>query len=259
MSVFIGIDIGSRNTKLVAFDAVLNKILHSAISESGVNSQHTVKVMFEQTLDVLQLTEQDVSKIYTTGYGRKVFKTDKTVSEIRCHAMGVQFYVPEVKTIIDIGGQDSKLISLDENKHIKDFIMNDKCAAGTGRFLEMVALRLGVRCEELSNLASFSRNKIHLTNTCVVFAESEIVGMIAEGASSSDLARAVNVSIAERITAQLNQLGCKPPVVFTGGVALNSDLGDLISKQIGNDVLLPPHPEITGALGAAIIAARDVG
>jgi len=257
MSVFLGIDIGSRNTKLVAYNDILKKILHSGIAESGVNPQNTVHVLFEQALDALKLTEQDISKIYTTGYGRKLFKTDKTVSEIRCHAMGVLFYYPEVRTIIDIGGQDSKLISLDENKHIKDFILNDKCAAGTGRFLEMVALRFGVYCDELSNLASRSLHTIHLTNTCVVFAESEIVGMISEGISASDLARAVNVSIAERISAQLNQLDWKPPVVFTGGVALNSDLRELISRQIGNDILLPPKPEITGALGAALIAASD--
>lgn len=258
MNISIGIDIGSRNTKLVAFDSSTQKIAYSDVCDTGVHPLKTVEHLLQETIDTLHIRHKDIIKTYTTGYGRKLYPSDKAVSEISCHARGVQFFCPQAGAIIDIGGQDSKIISLDEKGHILDFVMNDKCAAGTGRFLEMVALRLGVGCDELSNLASGSNQSLHLNNTCVVFAESEIVGLIAEGKSPSDIARAIHLSIAERITAQLNQLKWQPPLVFTGGVALNKDLGNILSQLNGVEIIIPAHPEITGALGAAIIASNEV-
>ncbi len=258
MTLYIGIDIGSRNTKLVVYDSSLKQILFNNVCDTGVHPLQTVNNMLTEAMNTLHIEPKDIFKTYSTGYGRKLIKADKSVSEISCHAQGVLFFYPEARSIIDIGGQDSKIICLEENGHILDFVMNDKCAAGTGRFLEMVALRLGVGCDKLSELAASAVNDLHLNNTCVVFAETEIVGLIAEGKSSSDIARAIHLSISERITAQLNQLKWQPPLVFTGGVALNSDLGATLSKLNCTQILIPPDPEITGALGAAIIAAKSV-
>ncbi len=257
MKYALGIDIGSRNTKLVLLDAKTSDIAFSTFADSGINPVGTVSTLFAQALNSLHCIDTDIVLSCITGYGRNLMKADKVVSEISCHALGVQFYHPNVRTIIDIGGQDSKTISLDENGHIIDFVMNDKCAAGTGRFLEMVAMKLGITCDKLDKTAAESNQDFHLSSTCVVFAESEIIGLIAKGVSAADIARSVHLSISDRIISQLNQLAWKPPLVFTGGVALNNDLKSIFSKNLNTDVIVPPEPELTGALGAALIALRE--
>ncbi|MBM4400037.1 MAG: 2-hydroxyglutaryl-CoA dehydratase, partial [Candidatus Cloacimonetes bacterium] len=138
-----------------------------------------------------------------------------------------------------------------------DFLMNDKCAAGTGRFLEMVAMRLDIPCSELSNLASQSSNDIRLNSTCVVFAESEIIGLISQNISSADIARAVHLSVCDRVVSQVNQMKWENPVVFTGGVALNSDIKRVLSDILKTDIITPPEPELTGAIGAMLVALND--
>lgn len=257
MAIYFGIDIGSRNIKLAAVESSGLKILYADVTETGVNPKHTTESALNRAYQILQIKREDIAALYSTGYGRKLVTADKTLSEISCHTQGVLFNLPETRSIIDIGGQDSKIIGIDTNGQINDFVMNDKCAAGTGRFLEMVAMRLGVSCSELSDLAAKSNSDINLSSTCVVFAESEIIGLTADGVNPSDIARAVHLSIAGRIIAQLNQLDWKTPVVFTGGVAYNHDLHSLLAKQLGCDVLLPPDPELTGALGAALIAVKE--
>lgn len=257
MQYCIGIDIGSRNTKIVVLDTSKRQIAFSDYSDTGINPIETVDVLLEKAKSILEFSNEDIARTYCTGYGRNMINSDKVISEISCHSYGIIYENPEVRTIIDIGGQDSKIISLDDNHHILDFAMNDKCAAGTGRFLEMIALRIGVPCSELSNLASQSNILINLNNTCVVFAESEIIGLIAKGMQASDIARAVNLSIASRIKSQLNQLHWKSPVAITGGVAFNDDLRRIIGNLINTKLLMPTNPEITGALGAAIIAAKE--
>lgn len=254
--VYIGLDIGSRNLKLVIINAQDKHILYSDVRETGIDPKATINTMLRHATHTLKIAETDIAALYSTGYGRKLASSDKTVSEISCHAKGVQYALPEARTIIDIGGQDSKIISIGENKLIRDFVMNDKCAAGTGRFLEMVAIRLGITCPELSALAAQSSKSINLSSTCVVFAESEIIGLTAEGDKPSDIARAVHLSIAGRIIAQINQLHWETPVVFTGGVAFNHDLHQIIAGMLGCEVIIPPNPELTGALGAALIAAE---
>ncbi len=249
----LGIDIGSRNTKLAIYDQESRILLFSALTATEVNPLHSLQALLAKAEQACPLPEIAAC----TGYGRKLYSNKaKVLSEISCHAAGVLHFVPQARTVIDIGGQDAKIIALTPEGKVRDFVMNDKCAAGTGRFLEMTALRLDCPLDQLSSLAADSTRELRISSTCVVFAESEIVGMIAENVDPSDIARAVHVSIAKRILAQISALDHEPPVVFTGGVALNSDLRDCLARQLGTKVLLPTLPGITGALGAAILAAR---
>ncbi len=253
-----GIDIGSRNTKVAVWDIQRQCMLLSDYCDTGVNPQNTVRKLFEFIMAKIPDYSNQNLALYATGYGRNIIESTKTLSEISCHARGCHYLLPECFTIIDIGGQDCKVISLDTMGKVSDFAMNDKCAAGTGRFLEMVALKLEVPCSELSGLAAKSILELSLSSTCVVFAESEIIGLIASHHNPEDIARAVNLSIAQRIVSQVNQLNWLPPIAFTGGVAFNEDLKRLLEQKLCCLIQTPPNPEITGALGAAILAAESL-
>ncbi|MBW6514465.1 MAG: 2-hydroxyglutaryl-CoA dehydratase [Candidatus Syntrophosphaera sp.] len=251
----LGIDIGSRNTKIVIFDPGQQKILFSGWSGTDVNPLVSLQRLLDEALR--QTGSSSFAATGCTGYGRKLYQQPaRIVSEISCHAAGVLFSHPEAKTIIDIGGQDSKIITLGEDGRVRDFVMNDKCAAGTGRFLEMTALRLECPLEELSRLAEQATQEPRISSTCVVFAETEIIGLIAQNESAANIARAVHESIAGRVLIQLSSLEFHPPVVFTGGVAQNSDLANCLAQRLGMEIAVPPDPEITGALGAALMVAR---
>ncbi|MCB5247602.1 MAG: acyl-CoA dehydratase activase [Candidatus Cloacimonetes bacterium] len=253
--ITLGIDIGSRNTKIVIFDPQKRSLVFSGCVATEVNPLRSVENLLVRAEDQTGL--KDFAAAACTGYGRKLWKTKaRVLSEISCHAAGVLYYQPEAKTIIDIGGQDSKIITVSGEGKVSDFVMNDKCAAGTGRFLEMTALRLDCSLDELSSLAAASSLVLDISSTCVVFAESEIVGMVADNSAPADIARAVHNSIAERILTQISALEYQPPVVFTGGVALNADLVGCLSRQLDTPISVPPSPELTGALGAAILAAQ---
>lgn len=251
--ITLGLDIGSRNTKLVIYNSDDRSILFANWISTEVNPLASVESLLAQAL--AQTGSETPGTAASTGYGRKLWKHGRVLSEISCHAAGVRHFHPEARTIIDIGGQDAKIITLAADGKVRDFVMNDKCAAGTGRFLEMTALRLDCTLDQLSQLASLSTAALNISSTCVVFAESEIVGMIAENAAPADIARAVHNSIASRVLTQISALAFEPPVVFTGGVALNNDLVACLARQLQLPVGVPPSPEITGALGAAILAA----
>jgi len=257
MQYCIGIDVGSRNTKLAILRLNDKKIIHLDYTDSGIQPAKTVITLIEKAKSIQRFKNSDIALIYSTGYGRNVVKSDKVISEITCHTFGVQHYYPDARTIIDIGGQDYKIISINAERHISDFLMNDKCAAGTGRFLEMVAMRLDIPCTELSNLASQSSIDRRLNSTCVVFAESEIIGLISQNISSADIARAVHLSVCDRVVSQVNQMNWENPVVFTGGVALNSDIKRVLSDILKTDIITPPEPELTGAIGAMLVALND--
>lgn len=249
----LGIDIGSRNTKIALFDQDAATMLFSAYRATDVSAVRGVELLCDEMTKTTGRLE--IAKSCVTGYGRKQYNKASVIkSEIVCHAAACHYFFPTAKTVIDIGGQDSKIISLNEDGSVKDFLMNDKCAAGTGRFLEMTAMRLMCDLNQLSEYASRSDKSIPLSSTCVVFAESEIIGLLAEGNTVENIARAVNMSIARRIYAQMAPLQCEEPYVFTGGVAQGKDLAACLSKLLNSQVLLPPDPEITGALGAAILA-----
>lgn len=255
MSITVGIDLGSRLSKIVIVKN--DKSIYHDINDTGVNPQKTAEQLLNEALRESDLNRAEIDGIFSTGYGRNIVPfADKRVSEISCHAKGVNYFFPNAKTVIDIGGQDSKAILLGNNGKVIDFVMNDKCAAGTGRFLEVAANILEITVEDLQKVSLQSKEDIDINSTCVVFAESEIIGLIAAGKKSGDIVKAIHNSIARRIKNLLAQLSWQSPVIFTGGVAKNDGMIKAISKTLREEVLVPENSLITGALGAALLAAE---
>ncbi|MBM4403651.1 MAG: 2-hydroxyglutaryl-CoA dehydratase [Candidatus Cloacimonetes bacterium] len=256
MKYCAGLDIGSRNTKLVIWDDLNRTILFSRFLTTGMTPLESVQILFRMLQEEHGFSAAEIRSVFVTGYGRHLYQpSTKTITEISAHAIGVRYFHPDCRTIIDIGGQDAKIITLDSHGGVNDFVMNDKCAAGTGRFLEMTAMRLHCTCDELADLAAYRDQDISLTTTCVVFAESEIIGLVATGQTAPNIAHAVHTSIARRIHTQMAALAILEPIVFTGGVALNRDIGLCLERELQIPILSPPDPEITAALGAAILAS----
>lgn len=249
----IGIDVGSTTSKIVLFDYSQMKIVDWNYTATGVTPKKTANKLFQDILAKNGLNKVDY--VVSTGYGRKLvdFK-DKISSEIICHARGLSFLNPEIRTVIDIGGQDSKVIVIDDNHKVVDFVMNDKCAAGTGRFLEVVATILETSVEDLSDLAFMAEEEIDIDSTCVVFAESEIIGMIAKGYSRQTIVKAVHKSIAKRIINQVHSLNWQAPLAFTGGVSFNKSMKKILEEMLELPLYTYETPIITGALGASLIA-----
>jgi predicted CoA-substrate-specific enzyme activase len=195
------------------------------------------------------------SRIVATGYGRHLaaqhFASD-AITEIKAHALGARHFFPRCRTVLDVGGQDAKAISLDEAGKVAQFQMNDKCAAGTGRFLEIMATSLCIPLAEFGSRALQGADEIKVTSMCAVFAESEVVSLKNQGASPRDIARAVHLSVAERLISMLHRVGFDESVVFTGGVARNIAVVELLREKLEIDVLVPEEPDIVGALGAAL-------
>ena len=244
--ITIGIDVGSLTTKAVVYDG---KILGTFISRSGHQFERAGIDVFNKVLNIAGVKKEDIDYILSTGYGRYSlpFTNDK-VTEITAHARGVNFFYPNVRTIIDIGGQDSKAMRV-QNGQVKDFMMNDKCAAGTGRFIEVMAKALSVNSlDEMGKLSLQSKNPAQISSMCTVFAESEVISLFAEKKYSKvDIIAGIHNSIAKRIGGLVRRLGkIEEDVAFVGGVA----------KNIGVKIVSPEgdYPQLTGALGAAIIA-----
>ncbi|GAI41893.1 unnamed protein product, partial [marine sediment metagenome] len=208
-------------------------------------------------LDKIGKSEDDVDYIVSTGYGRRAFSSDKALPEIICHARGTKALFPVVRTIIDIGGQDSKVIQLDEAGMVVRFEMNDKCAAGTGRFLEVLTERiLNLPIEELGPLSLKSQNPSTLSSVCTVFAESEVLSLLSEHKAREDIAYGISKAIARRVVGMGTggQVSYNEPIVFSGGVARNIGVVKAIEEELGKKVITPEEPQITAALGAAILA-----
>ena len=255
--ITIGIDLGSRMSKIVVLND--DKIIYSNVVDTGVNPKKVAELLLNNALKETSISKSDVTNIYSTGYGRNIVPfSDKRISEISCHAKGANYFFPKARTIIDIGGQDSKIILADEHGHVKDFIMNDKCAAGTGKFLEVTATTLETTIDELGDISQTSNEKVNINSTCVVFAESEIIGLIAEGLEKPDIINAVHRSIAKRTKNLASQLHWQKPIVFTGGVAKNKGMQIAISEIMGTEMIVPDNSFITGALGAAIFAKENI-
>jgi predicted CoA-substrate-specific enzyme activase len=253
-----GIDAGSRTIKVVLMDASSRQVLAEEITNQGIKQSELTEKLFDEALKKSNVKKQDVACIVATGYGRNAVDiADTTITEITCHGVGVHHLVPQVRTVIDIGGQDSKLIRLDKGGKVRDFVMNDRCAAGTGRFLEIIAKRLNIELESFGKMAAKSKTLIPISNTCVVFADTEITGLLASGASQDDIAAGVQNSIASRIASMAGR-GVEPPVVFTGGVALVPDMNKALQAALAQNVTISPDPQMTGAIGAAILAARQL-
>ncbi|MHC4167934.1 MAG: acyl-CoA dehydratase activase [Planctomycetota bacterium] len=253
-----GIDAGSRAIKIVLIDAGSMQVVAKGLADQGVEQDKLVSELFEQVLKNDGISRKDITAIVATGYGRNAISiADTTITEITCHAAGVHHLVPQAMTVIDIGGQDSKLLRLDASGKVRDFAMNDRCAAGTGRFLEVVAQRLDTELRSLGRMAAASKNPAAISSMCVVFAETEITGLLASGTASADIVAGVQTAIAERIIAMAGRVA-EPPVIFTGGVAMISGMDAALQTALGQVVTVSPDPQMTGALGAAILASRQV-
>lgn len=251
-----GIDAGSRSIKVAVFNLDTANLVGTGITDQGVAQAQLAEELYERTLHQAGLEREDVHAVVATGYGRQgiAFATT-TITEITCHARGVHHLAPDARTIIEIGGQDSKVILLEAGGRVRDFAMNDRCAAGSGRFLEVVASRLGVDLASLGDLSRDCQRPVVISSTCVVFAETEIIGLLAEGVSVADIAAGVQSAIAGRVATMAGRT-MAPPIYFTGGVALQTGMIQALERTLSCPIHVAPEPQFTGALGAALLAAR---
>jgi predicted CoA-substrate-specific enzyme activase len=250
--LFGGIDIGSTMTKVVitAEEDIVSSLVKSTTPEQRLLAYSAM----EEALEHEHIPFNDISCIIATGYGRiNVPFADKQVTEITCHTRGVAKLIPNVRTIIDIGGQDCKGIKVEGNRP-GNFVMNDKCAAGTGRFLEITARALGVPLEEMGPLSLTSTNAIEISSTCTIFTEQEVVSKLAHGIPLNDILNGLHQAIATRIYRLVNRLKIEREVVITGGGAKNIALIKALENKMKLPAVVPDNPLITGALGAALIA-----
>ncbi len=239
-----GLDVGSRTIALVMYD---DGVLDSVVIDTGVEPLQQCRQL---------LAGRSYERLVVTGYGRHLVASvlkGEVVSEIGAYAAGANYLYPDCGTVIDIGGQDSKVISLDDGGLVRKFEMNDRCAAGTGKFLEVMASTLEVSIGELGELALGASKVVQINSLCTVFAESEVVSLIARGEESSAIALALHQAIATRIVGMAKRVGVKPRVVFAGGVAQNRCLHQLLSDKLGVDITVPGEPQVVGALGAALL------
>ena len=254
---FLGVDIGSLSCDSVLIDENQN-ILASGVVPTGAKNREAIARVTAEVLDAAGIAEAELAATVSTGYGRDRVENKKAaVTEITCHARGVRALLPETRVLIDIGGQDSKAILLDKQGRVIEFAMNDKCAAGTGRFLEAMARALEVDIEDLSELDQGAQGHLSLSSMCTVFAESEVVSLIAEGAEVREIVSGLNRAIASRILSMVKRV-CPDldglPVSMSGGVAHNSGVIRALSSTLNCDITVPPKPDTVGALGAALIA-----
>jgi len=253
---FAGIDIGSTMTKAVIMEE--EKIITSVIGPTGPEQRHLANEVMKEALEQAGLQFERVSYIVSTGYGRiNVPFADKEITEISCHARGVVNLFPMARTIIDIGGQDSKGISVGRDGRPRDFVMNDKCAAGSGRFLEVIADNLGVDIREMGDMGLQGKNPSQISNLCTVWAEQEVAERLAEGVDLPDLVAGIHRALATRVVRMVERITIEPEVVFTGGVAKNAGMVKVLSEEVGFPLIIPPEPLLTGALGAALIG-KDI-
>ena len=255
----MGIDSGSTSTNAVIMDQD-RKIKAFSVVRTGAKSGVSAERALKDVLEKAGLTREDISWIVSTGYGRVSIEfADENVTEISCHGKGAHYFNPKIRTILDIGGQDSKAIRLNENGEVKDFVMNDKCAAGTGRFLEMIARTLEVSLDELGAIALTSQEKIEITSMCSVFAESEVISLIANNKEKADIADGVCHAIANKASGLLRRVGMEPEFMMTGGVAKNPGVVRAVEEKIGSKLYICDEPEIVGAAGAAVYALEKCG
>jgi predicted CoA-substrate-specific enzyme activase len=249
----VGIDVGSLSAEAVVIED--GKMAAYSILPTGADSRQAAKKAFTRALERAGRSPDEVTFTVATGYGRvSVPFADLQVTEITCHARGAFHLNPDTRTVIDIGGQDSKVIRLDGGGTVIDFVMNDKCAAGTGRFLEVMARALETEVEALSDLAAGASKAASISSLCTVFAESEVVSLIGQGVLRKEIARGLLESVAERTAVLVSRVGLEPEVIMTGGVAKNAGVVRALSARLGVPIRVPQEPQIVGALGAALIA-----
>jgi len=247
--LFAGIDIGSRTIELLAVDEA-GQIKASFQADTGFDPITEAKKLMDGV---------SFDRIMATGYGRNLFEISfdaPTVTEIKAHARGARTFFPDTRTVLDIGGQDSKAISLFENGKVKKFEMNDRCAAGTGKFLEIMAKTLGYDIEEFGREALLAENDLKISSMCTVFAESEVTSLIAKGNNRREIARGLHASVIRRAAGMINRVSSEGDIIFTGGVAKNPCMVAFLAEKLARKVLIPENPQFIGALGAALLASE---
>ena len=250
---FAGVDIGSTMTKVVLIDKSDN-LLSSIKGQTGPEYRQLANEVMRQALEQASLQIDNISYIVATGYGRlNVPFADRQITELSCHARGVSSLFPNVRTAIDIGGQDAKCMKIDNGRLIS-FVMNDKCAAGTGRFLEVTAATLGIRLEDMGDISLRATKKIPISSLCTIFAQQEVVALLSRGEKLENILAGLHDALASRIAALARRLGIEPDLVLTGGVAKNTGMVRAMKESLGCEIFVPEEPLLTGALGAAILA-----
>ena len=250
---FTGIDLGSTMTKVVIM-AEDEEVCASVIKHTGAEHRRLANKVMEEALEQAGLTIDEISCIIATGYGRiNVPFADRQITELSCHARGVASLFPGVRLAIDIGGQDAKGLKVRNGKLI-DFVMSDKCAAGTGRFLEVLSATLGLNLEDLGDISLKSTKKVSISSTCTIFAQQEVVNHLSDGVPLEDIVAGLHSAIASRVASMVKRLKVEPDVVFTGGVAKNIGVVKALEENLGCQVLVPEEPLLSGAIGAALLA-----
>lgn len=250
----VGIDVGSRSTKVVILSPQ-EEVSYRIADTRGGNQQEVVTCMINELLAELGIQSDELHWIVTTGYGRNALTLgQESLTEVTCHAIGALWFFPEARSVIDIGGQDSKVIKLDTKGRVTNFAMNDKCSAGTGRFLEVMASIIGVSLEEMGELALVAESEVQISSVCTVFAESEVISHLHSGTPRTAIIAGLCRSIANKIWGLAGPLQIEEPLVMTGGVAKNRGVVRMVEGRVKGKVLVPPEPQIVGALGAALVA-----
>ena len=249
----MGIDVGSTASKCVIMKDGA-EIAAKSLVAVGTGTSGPARAIAE-VLENAQMTREQMDFVLATGYGRNSLDglADMQMSELSCHARGAAYLFPDVRTVIDIGGQDVKVIEI-ENGQMRNFVMNDKCAAGTGRFLDVMARVLEVRVEDLGDLGDKSTKEIGISSTCTVFAESEVISQLAVGTDKCDIIAGIHRSVAGRVSGLCNRVGVRDRVVMTGGVAQNHGIVQALENQLGHEIFTSPLTQYNGALGAALFA-----
>lgn len=257
MQYWAGIDSGSTTTEIVVLDDK-NRIVsyHKTLTKGDI--QTSSRMALNRTLDELGCAYEDLAYVIGTGYGRKnVSFAHKAITEITCYAVGAGFLDASVRTVIDIGGQDSKVILTDGNGKVQNFVMNDKCAAGTGKFLEMLANTFNVEIDALGGLAAKSKNNLRISSVCAVFAESEMISLFSQGIPKEDIIHAAHQAVCDRVIGMLNRIGLQEKVMFCGGVARNTGIVKGFENMLETSMVLPNDVDHVGALGAALLAKKN--
>jgi predicted CoA-substrate-specific enzyme activase len=252
-----GVDVGAITAKAAIFEQ--ERLLASAIISAGYDRSAAARRVLDQALAQAGLARERVACLVATGYGRvQVPGADRTVTEITCHARGAHHLCPAVRTVIDIGGQDSKGIAVGPAGRVVDFVMNDKCAAGTGRFLEVMARALEVDLADFGALALSAARRAKISSTCTVFAESEVVTHLGRGTPRPEIIAGIHEAIAARVATMLGRIRVQDAVVLTGGVARNAGVARMLEEKLGHAIVVPEQAQLAGAIGAALIAATSL-
>lgn len=253
----MGVDIGSTSSKAVVLEDGVNIRTYQLIPlGTGTSGPEQV---YESALKSAGVTREEIDRLIVTGYGRLSFThADKQISEVSCHAQGVHFLFPNVRTVIDIGGQDIKAMSLGPTGMLVNFVMNDKCAAGTGRFLDVMAKVLDVKTEDLGDISTLSTKEVAISNTCTVFAESEVISKLSSNEAVPDIVAGIHRSVAKRVAGLTLRVGVTPDVAMSGGVALNRGVVTALEKELNTSILVSEHCQFAGAIGAAVIGWNEL-